>query len=58
MKLGMTQREAVLSLYLIGGAFGMVAMFITQATVLEGYFIGAVVAVICLYAMWRLEHVT
>ncbi|MDX1688199.1 MAG: MraY family glycosyltransferase [Candidatus Promineifilaceae bacterium] len=57
VKLGMTQREAVLTLYLIGGAFGMVAIFITQATVLEGYFIGAVVAAICLYAMWRLEQI-
>jgi len=58
VKLGMTQREAVLSLYLIGGAFGMVAIFITQATVLEGYFIGAIVVAVCLYAIWRLEKIT
>ena len=36
VRLGFTQREAVLLLYLLGGAFGMVALFITQATVTEG----------------------
>lgn len=55
VRLGMSQREAVLSLYLIAGAFGMVATFITQATLLEGYFIGAVVLLLVLYAIWRLE---
>jgi UDP-GlcNAc:undecaprenyl-phosphate GlcNAc-1-phosphate transferase len=52
---GFSQREAVLILYLISSIFGMVALFITQADVLEGYFIGGVVVVICLYAIYRLE---
>ena len=54
--LGLTQREAVLVLYLIAGAFGMVALFVTQATVLEGYFIGSVLGLLLLYAIWRLEQ--
>jgi UDP-GlcNAc:undecaprenyl-phosphate GlcNAc-1-phosphate transferase len=53
--LGYSQREAVLLLYLIAGIFGMIAVFITQATVVEGYTIGAVVALLGLYAIWWLE---
>jgi UDP-GlcNAc:undecaprenyl-phosphate GlcNAc-1-phosphate transferase len=53
---GMTQREAVLTLYLVAGAFGMVAIFVTQATVLEGYVASAGVALAALYALWRLER--
>jgi UDP-GlcNAc:undecaprenyl-phosphate GlcNAc-1-phosphate transferase len=53
---GFSQREAVLILYLISGVFGMVALFITQATVVEGYFIGGVVAVVCAYAIWRMDR--
>jgi len=54
--LGFTQREAVLILYLLGGASGMAAIFITQASVLEGYLLGAVTAVLALYAIWWLER--
>ena len=53
---GFSQREAVLILYLAAGIFGMVGLFITQATVSEGYFIGGLVALICLYVIWRLER--
>lgn len=56
VELGFTQREAVLILYLVSGAFGMVGVFLTQATVLEGYLIGGVVAVLALYAIWWLER--
>lgn len=52
---GMSQREAVLSLYLLSGIFGMLALFITQATVLEGYIVGVVVLATSGYALWRLE---
>jgi len=34
--LGFTQREAVMALYLVGGALGVIAIFLTQATVVEG----------------------
>lgn len=55
--LGATQREAVLILYLICCSLGVIAMFLTQATVIEGYFIGGVLAIMALYALWRLEQV-
>jgi UDP-GlcNAc:undecaprenyl-phosphate GlcNAc-1-phosphate transferase len=51
----MTPREAVLTLYLVGGALGVVAIFVTQANVLEGYIAGGVVALSAVYALWRLE---
>jgi Flp pilus assembly protein TadB len=52
----MTQREAVLTLYLVAGALGMVAIFVTQASVLEGYIAGAAVVAVALYALWYLER--
>jgi UDP-GlcNAc:undecaprenyl-phosphate GlcNAc-1-phosphate transferase len=54
--MNMTQREAVLTLYLIAGALGMVAIFVTQASVLEGYIAGAAVVAAALYALWYLER--
>jgi UDP-GlcNAc:undecaprenyl-phosphate GlcNAc-1-phosphate transferase len=53
--MNMTQREAVLTLYLVAGAFGMIAIFVTQASVLEGYIAGGIVVMAALYALWRLE---
>lgn len=50
-----SKREAVLMCYLIGGVFGMVSIFITTATVLEGYLVGLAVAGIVAYALWWLE---
>ena len=55
VKLGLSEREAVLVLYLVAGTFGMVGMFITQADILEGYLIGATVALLGLYAIWWFE---
>ena len=57
MNLGYSQREAVLLLYLITGAFGMIGLFVTQATVVEGYLMAGVTAVIGLLAIYRLEKV-
>ncbi len=57
VRLGATQREAVLMLYLVCCALGVVAMFLTQASVVEGYCIGALLVVVALYALWRLEQV-
>lgn len=56
VRLGCTQREAVLILYLVSGALGMVAVFLTQATLLEGYMIGAATALVAAYAIWRLDQ--
>jgi UDP-GlcNAc:undecaprenyl-phosphate GlcNAc-1-phosphate transferase len=53
---GLTQREAVFALYLVGCAFGLLAIFIMQASVAEGYQVGAAVLVVAAYALWRLER--
>ena len=55
VELGFGEREAVLILYLVGGVFGMIGMFVTQASVREGYLIGSMVAGIGLYAIWWFE---
>lgn len=52
---GFGQREAVLLLYLISGIFGMIALFVTQAGVLEAYLIGGLTALLCAYALFQLE---
>jgi UDP-GlcNAc:undecaprenyl-phosphate GlcNAc-1-phosphate transferase len=54
--MNMTQREAVLTLYLVAGALGTIAIFVTQASVLEGYIAGGTVMLAALYALWRLEQ--
>ena len=56
MARGFSQREAVLILYLVSGALGMIAIFITQATVVEGYVIGGGVALIAIYLILRLDN--
>lgn len=50
-----SKREAVLICYLIGCAFGMTGIFITTATVAEGYLVGSAVALIGLSTIWWLE---
>jgi UDP-GlcNAc:undecaprenyl-phosphate GlcNAc-1-phosphate transferase len=52
----MTQREAVLTLYLVAGALGVIAIFVTQASIWEGYIAGGAVVLAALYALWRLER--
>jgi len=41
--------------YLMGGAFGVLAIFVTQATALEGYVAGGAAALFGLFALARLE---
>jgi UDP-GlcNAc:undecaprenyl-phosphate/decaprenyl-phosphate GlcNAc-1-phosphate transferase len=53
--LGFTTREAVMSHYLISGMYGVVAILITQATVLEGYLLGGMAALVSLYGLWFFE---
>ena len=55
MRLGYSQREAVLLLYLLGGVFGMIGLFVTQATIVEGYIIGGIVGGMGLYAIYWLD---
>lgn len=56
VRLGFSSREAVLILYLISGVLGMMALFITQATIPEGYIVAAVTAVFGVVAIWWLER--
>jgi hypothetical protein len=53
--MGFSQREAVLSLYLLSGVFGMVALFITTADYIEGYGIALAAVLVAAYAIFRLE---
>jgi UDP-GlcNAc:undecaprenyl-phosphate GlcNAc-1-phosphate transferase len=55
--LGLSQREAVLVLYLASGAMGLISIFITEASLLEGYLIGGVTAVIGLYLIFWLDKI-
>jgi len=55
--LGMTHREAVLTLYLVCGALGMVGIFLTEASRVEGYVTGAAVLAIAAVALVALETV-
>ena len=49
-------REAVLICYLLGGIGGVIATFITQASIPEGYSAGVTVVLAGIYAIWRLER--
>ena len=55
VRMGATSREAVLILYLVCSALGTVAMFLTQASVAEGYLVGGLLVIVALYSLWRLE---
>jgi UDP-GlcNAc:undecaprenyl-phosphate/decaprenyl-phosphate GlcNAc-1-phosphate transferase len=55
VNLGFTQREAVLILYLITAACGMIAIFISRADLLEAYTIGLTAVLLAAYGLWRLE---
>ena len=55
--MGATQREAVLILYLVCCALGVIAMFLTQASAVEGYFLGVLLLCFAAYSLWRLEQV-
>lgn len=52
---GFTMREAVMLHYLAGGSFGVLAIFVTQSTVIEGYAVGVAAALLSLIALIRLE---
>ncbi len=52
---GLTRREAVLSLYLVCGALGMIAVLITRSSPPEAYALGGVIVLIALYMLWKLE---
>lgn len=53
---GMTPKEAVLTLYLASGALGMVAMWLSHATVLEAYLLAGSALLVALGALVRAEQ--
>ena len=53
---GWTQRETVLLLYLVCGGLGVLSMFLSQASVTEGYLIGAMVFIVALSAFVKMEE--
>jgi len=57
VKMGFSQREAVLVLYLAGCGLGVIAMYLTQATIVEGYIVGGATLLAGVYFLWRLERV-
>ncbi len=50
-------REAVLICYLIGFVAGVLATFITQASIIEGYAVGGAALLAGLYGIWKLERI-
>jgi len=56
VRLGFSPREAVLILYLFSGILGMMALYITQASLVEGYLVGGIAAVLALVALAWLER--
>jgi UDP-GlcNAc:undecaprenyl-phosphate GlcNAc-1-phosphate transferase len=54
---GWTQREAVLFLYLVCGALGVLAMFLTTASIEIAYTVGAGTLVVAGWGLWWLEQI-
>ena len=52
---GMTQREAVLTLYLVCCALGVLAMYVTQASMIESYVVGGAIFLGAAWLLWRFE---
>ena len=57
VRLGFSQREAVMVLYLVGGMLGMVAEFVTQSALVEAYLLGGAVFLTAAYSLWRMEKI-
>jgi UDP-GlcNAc:undecaprenyl-phosphate GlcNAc-1-phosphate transferase len=56
VRLGFSERETVLILYLFSGILGMMALYITQATIPEGYLVGGIAALLGLGALVWFER--
>jgi UDP-GlcNAc:undecaprenyl-phosphate GlcNAc-1-phosphate transferase len=56
VRAGLTRREAVLTLYIVCFMLGLLAVFVTQASIVEGYTVGGLLVLAALYALWRLER--
>ena len=51
-----SQREAVLICYLLACACGVVATFVTEASITEGYAVGGMIFILALIGIWRMER--
>jgi len=56
VRAGLTRHEAVLVIYVASFVAGLLAIFVTRGTVVEGYIGGAAAVLIGLYGLWRLER--
>jgi UDP-GlcNAc:undecaprenyl-phosphate GlcNAc-1-phosphate transferase len=54
-RLGLGPLGATLALDLAGSALGLIAVFVMQANLAEGYAVGALTFLLACYALWRLE---
>ncbi len=54
-RLGLGALGATLALDLTGGGLGMVAVFVMQASLVEGYTVGTLVFLLACYILWQLE---
>ncbi len=57
VKLGLSQREAVMACYLLCGALGVIATFIMLLGIVEAYVVAGVVALAGLWGLVRLQRV-
>jgi len=58
VKMGYTRREAVLMLYLLGSIFGMIAVFVTQASLLEAAVVGLAVFIADVAIIIYMENIS
>jgi UDP-GlcNAc:undecaprenyl-phosphate GlcNAc-1-phosphate transferase len=57
VRLGYTQREAVMGLYLVGGILGLIALLVVESDRMAAYSILVLVAIAALIGIWRLERI-
>jgi UDP-GlcNAc:undecaprenyl-phosphate GlcNAc-1-phosphate transferase len=57
VRLGCTHREAVMALYLACGMLGMLAFFLTNASIFEAYLVGLIMLALGVAGLLRLEKI-
>jgi hypothetical protein len=53
--MGLDKLSVALAVTVISGALGLVAIFITRATLTEAYIIAIALILVALYVLWRIE---
>lgn len=53
--MGMSKRETVMAIYLMSGGLGLLALFITQASIPEAWAIMGILLVVSAWGLWKLE---